>query len=280
MNTFYSIIYATIRADISEKISIGLVFVSDEKVYFRYSNNKVNLLKHLLPSGPLKSVKEGIKNIDTKFNHHKRITSNTSEISFNEKLDNREFSLPYLDYLSNYNNNLITFSKPAAIDIELNTDIFNTFYKKFVDEINLENSISNRNQFELFRKEYFKRVIKQFNIDVKLTSREIPNLLVPVKFDLVGKNERAVVAEFVNTESTANSIINQFNNFYSFRDAEPNSKRFLVASEPDKKLFPEQHDLWAIFHRKNDLAEYVEQKDAGLIEEYATEHGVIPLLSK
>jgi hypothetical protein len=195
-------------------------------------------------------------------------------------LDNREFSLPYLDYLSNYNNNLITFSKPSAIDIELNTDIFNTFYKKFVDEINLENPISNKNPFESFRKNYLKRVRIQFNTEAKLTSKEIPNLLLPVKFDLVGKNERAVVAEFINTENTTHSIINQINNFFAFRDALPNSKRFLVASEPDKKLYPDQHELWDVFHSKNELAEYVEQKEAGLIEEYAIEHGVTPLLSK
>lgn len=278
MNTFYSIIYATIRPDISEKLSMGLIFVSNDKVYFKFSNNKSNLLKHLLPSGPLKSVKEGLKNISNKFNKHQTIENDTSIITFKEKINHKEFSLSYLEYLSNYNNNLITFSKPALIDIEINNEIFNTFFKKFVDDSIIENALPEKKKFEVFRRSYLKKVYTQFNIEQKLTSKEIPNLLLPVKFDLVGKNEIAVVAEFVNTENPVHIIANQVSNFYSFREAVPNSTRFLVASEPDKNKYPEQHSLWSNLYNEKKLAMYVDQKEAGIIEQYAIDHGVTPLV--
>lgn len=277
MNTFYSIIYATIRPDISEKISIGLIFVSDERVYYKSSKNKVNLLKHLLPAGPLKSIKEGLTNINTKFGKHQTIANTPNKLSLGEKVNHKEFSLSYLDYLSNYNNSLLTFSKPALIDIELSEQTFKTFFKKFVDDFSLEDAIPEKKKFEVFRKDYFQRVSKQFNIEQKLTSKEIPNLILPVRFDLVGKNERQVVAEFVNTESLVHTITNQVNNFFAYKEAMPDSKRFLVTSEPNKIQFPEQHNVWSNLRGQNKLADYVDQKEAGIIEEYAKKHGVTPL---
>jgi hypothetical protein len=278
MNTFYSIIYATIRPDISEKLSLGLLFVSNDKVYFKYSSNKFNLLKHLLPSGPLKAVKDGLKNINAKFNKSQAITNDTTIINFGKKVNHKEFSLSYLEYLSNYNNNLITFSKPALIDVEINNEVFTVFFKKFVDDALVENSASEKKQFDTFRKSYLQRMNKQFNVEQKLTSKEIPNLLLPVKFDLVGKNEREVVVEFVNTENFIHVITQQVNNFYSFKEAIPKSERFLVAAEPDKKQYPEQHDIWSNLYKEKKLAKYIDQKDADIIEEYALKHGVAPLV--
>lgn len=112
----------------------------------------------------------------------------------------------------------------------------------------------------MFRKSYFQRVDKQFNIEQKLTSKEIPNLLLPVKFDLVGKNEREVVAEFVNTENPVHIIANQVSNFYSFREAVPNSARFLVASDPDKNKYPEQHSLWYNLYNEKKISKVCRPK--------------------
>jgi hypothetical protein len=101
MKTFYSIVYATIRPDISEKLSLGLIFVSDNKVYCRFSIHKTNLLKHLLPAGPLKSIKLGLKNINSKLNKSQASANDASIITFDNTVNQAEFSLSYLDYLSN-----------------------------------------------------------------------------------------------------------------------------------------------------------------------------------
>lgn len=45
----YSIIYAVIRPEISERISVGLIFVDGDKVDIRYSNN-------LIAVSPLQSI--------------------------------------------------------------------------------------------------------------------------------------------------------------------------------------------------------------------------------
>lgn len=45
----YSIIYAVIRPEISERVSLGLIFVDGDKVDVRYSNN-------LIAVSPLQSI--------------------------------------------------------------------------------------------------------------------------------------------------------------------------------------------------------------------------------
>ena len=43
----YSIIYAVIRPEIAERISVGLIFVEGGKVDIRYSQQKLDALRNL-----------------------------------------------------------------------------------------------------------------------------------------------------------------------------------------------------------------------------------------
>ena len=45
----YSIIYAVIRPEISERISVGLIIVDGDKVDVRYSQQKLDALRGLFP---------------------------------------------------------------------------------------------------------------------------------------------------------------------------------------------------------------------------------------
>ena len=46
-NLKYSIIYAVIRPEIAEKLSLGILTIEDEKVNVRYSQKKLDVLKML-----------------------------------------------------------------------------------------------------------------------------------------------------------------------------------------------------------------------------------------
>ena len=45
----YSIIYAVIRPEISERVSLGLIFVDGDKVDVRYSQQKLEAVRGLFP---------------------------------------------------------------------------------------------------------------------------------------------------------------------------------------------------------------------------------------
>ncbi len=46
----YSIIYAVIRPEISERVSLGLIFVDGDKVDVRYSQQKLEAVRSLSPA--------------------------------------------------------------------------------------------------------------------------------------------------------------------------------------------------------------------------------------
>lgn len=95
-NLRYSIIYAVIRPEIAERISVGLIFVDDDKVDIRYSKQKLDALKGLFPQKEYEFVSRVVSSMPT----------NRSINSVNA-----------INYLTRYSNNLIAISPLQSIDI-------------------------------------------------------------------------------------------------------------------------------------------------------------------
>lgn len=93
----YSIIYAVIRPEISERLSVGLIIVDGDKVDIRYSRQKLNALQSLF------SEKE-----------YKFIARVVSSMKKNQTVKTAEA----INYLSRYSNNLIAISPLQTIDLE------------------------------------------------------------------------------------------------------------------------------------------------------------------
>lgn len=91
----YSIIYASIRPDISEQLSIGLVIFGKEGVKVKYSDKKIQLLKVVFTPAQYKAVVKTVK-----------------------LMNGRIKSEGDIDYLSRYSNNFITVSDLRKIDLE------------------------------------------------------------------------------------------------------------------------------------------------------------------
>lgn len=95
-NLRYSIIYAVIRPEISEQISVGLIIVDGEQVDVRYSRQKLNALQGLFPEKEYRFVSRVV----SKMKRNKRV--NTVED---------------VNYLTRYSNNLLAFSPIQSIDV-------------------------------------------------------------------------------------------------------------------------------------------------------------------
>lgn len=91
----YSIIYASIRPDITERLSIGIVIFGKERVKVKYSDKKIRLLKLLFTDARYKAISKTVK-----------------------LMDGRIKSEGDIDYLSRYSNNFITVSNLRKIDLE------------------------------------------------------------------------------------------------------------------------------------------------------------------
>ncbi len=92
----YSIIYAVIRPEISERVSLGLIIVDGNKVDMRYSPEKLDAVRTLFPPKEYKFLVEVVKSMPT---------------------NNSINSVEAVNYLSRYSNNLIAVSPLQTIDI-------------------------------------------------------------------------------------------------------------------------------------------------------------------
>lgn len=131
MRSHFSILFATIRPDIEEKISVGLILVDSNSVFFRYSENKLTIVKELLTLPAFEYLNEILHQISKEANGEKE---KLKGVKTESRPISQSFSLGYLDYLSRYSNNLLTFSSPKIIDLQTDEQLFERLFKKYIDE--------------------------------------------------------------------------------------------------------------------------------------------------
>lgn len=107
----YSIIYGVIRSEISEQISLGIIFVGDEGIRIRYSEKKLNVLKQLYSANEYHFVEKVIKS----FGNNPAVNSENA-----------------INYLARYSNNLIKISQPQNIDLPSSPTNEEWLYRNYV----------------------------------------------------------------------------------------------------------------------------------------------------
>lgn len=277
MQAHFSILSASIRPEIQEQIAIGLLLVGSNSVYFETSKTKLEISAKLVSPQVLKFLKDTVRQISKATNAENRKFKD----SFSE-IDNisKTFSFGYLHYLSNYSNNILTFSSPKTIDLPADKALFEMLFKKYIDESGIDSKKPQLHNFDLFKREFFPKVKPYFNTDQEITSATIPGLLMPVKVDLIGRNEIPVYAQTIDLERQNYHIQNDIGVLLMLKEALEalsEAKGFIISSEPNKNKFPIQHNIWNSIRNWKD-SEYVDLSETQLIEDYATQHGVVPLI--
>lgn len=107
----YSIIYAELRPEIAERISIGLIVVDGNKIEVLYSGQKLEALKGLMPAQQQQFVVDVVSAMRDKG------TVKTVED---------------INYLSRYSNNLITVSPLRTIDVEATKKNKDRLYQNYI----------------------------------------------------------------------------------------------------------------------------------------------------
>ena len=110
-NLRYSIIYAVIRPEISEQVSVGVIMVAGEKVNVRVSRQKLNALQALFPEAEYKFVSRVVRQMQRK-----------GEVK----------SVNTINYLSRYSNNLIAFSPLQSVDVEPTEKSMDWLFRNYV----------------------------------------------------------------------------------------------------------------------------------------------------
>jgi hypothetical protein len=283
MKTIYSILSAQIRPEVQEKITIGFLLVGQGKVFFNYSNNKLRAIKNLLSDSSYMLLKSSLKNIAQTAIHENEEAGRTNDQPvLSSDMVRDSFSKYYINYLSKYNNNVLSFSATKEILVEANEEIFSRLFQQFIDDsISKVEGIIRENDFESFKIKNQQKLEKHFNLDKELTFQEIPHLIAPVKPDLIGKNKSPVFAQSIDLEQRINLIEYDLAQLLLLQSAfdiqKLKSIGFVVANEPEIKN-TKNHQIWKQL-RTNSPFEYVDVSEANKILDYANGHDVTPWIS-
>lgn len=279
MKTFYTILSFNIKPEINERLSIALIMICGEKVFFRYSPYKLSIIQKLTNKETLKATQTYLKLIEEAVYSKKVFYSKADllEIKAESKYD-RLFSEQYIEYLSRYNNNLVSFTSPNFIELEGTDHLFDLLYNKFIGDFDNEKEQEQEQvkYIELLKKEFYPRVKPYFNIEKEITSTQFASLITSVKVDLMGKNEITVFGQSIDFEKKNNSIEYTVGNLLQIKRAFPDAKQFVIGFEPNKNL-EVNHRIWENIRQISDF-DYVDISEVERITEYAIEHGVTPLI--
>lgn len=274
MKSHYTILSAAVRPNIDEKLTIGLLLVSGNEVYFEYSKNKLSSVKTLIEASLYKYLTETVRQIEKAVEFEKSKKETTLEMD----AMNHQFSEGYLSYMSRYSNNLLIFSAPIQIDLPADASLFDFLYKKYVDAVGV--SEKKTKAVQLVKDEFYPKVNAYYNTNFKITPQLLPGLPLTVDIDVVGKNEIEVFAQIIDFERNDYNIrqdvleLDSIINIYGVGK----TKNFIVGNEPDKKRYVKGYNLWQEL-RNWRKADFVAIDEIDILKEYAEQHGVKPLFA-
>lgn len=279
MKTFYSILYIGTNPQFEEKIGIGLLCVNGNDVFYRYSKDKLAIIAKLLPKASHTLINSHLKSFELRV---PILDSSGQKSLFNTDASKNLFSEAYFNYLNKYNNNLIQFSKPETIDIDVTSEIFEKLFKTFIFEQERFNEGFKRtksSELELFKARFITSVQPYANTNYEVTSEIIKNLVTPVKVDLFGKNDIYVSAQTIDFTKTKAHLSNDITSYLylalSSQARDMKAKCFLIGEEPDKQM-TFNHSLWDEV-RKTDLIQYISTDESDVVLDYLKNHGVEPV---
>lgn len=244
MDTFFSIIYVTLNASLKERISAGMIMSNGKETKFKFSLSKLSIIKQLLPSQNHSFLKAYFKSIDkeiSSFGDHK------DQLDFQTDKGNNWINKGYFGYLSRYSNNIVEFSKPIKIDVNLDQASFNTIYNKYVFESDLEaiKSTPKVGIDSIVKDNLYPRIKTKVNIDATVNPSDFDELISPVKVDFIGKNGKIVSGQTIDFEKRYVDLERDLTKYISFTKAVDyqfgKGHYFLVGDEPSKEGDSKNH---------------------------------------
>lgn len=276
MKTFYSIIFTPLSALSDERINLGLLLSQERGISMvKFSEEKLSLLKKFLSADSFKLLKIQLASFETFSNPDNDL-----------KLDFKKLNSDFIQYLSNYTNNLISLTPPKKIDVEASESVFKKLFEQYIyksSDIWIEEKKEPSNLVEV-KKHFIPKVKNRVNVDYTLKASDFDFVVFNLNVDLIGKNDAPVLTQFVDFQTSPEAIKHRVNDYVSlikpFEIKESKiGKFFIVGQEPDKEL-NKQHLIWENLIKSplvsKDIVEIVSPNELERIQDYLEEHDVRP----
>ncbi|TAD96747.1 MAG: hypothetical protein EAZ97_13535 [Bacteroidetes bacterium] len=277
MKTFFSIIYLTFNANLNEKISIGLFMSNGQDTFFKVSNRKLNIVKELMPNSKFNVLKSYFKSL----NQH--ILNANAEPKIEQTYSQNWINESYFSYLSRYSNNLVSFSEPTKIEIELNENSFKSIFNKYVfsfDDLTLQKN----EDITKVKTKFYAQIKNRVNLNARISPDNFTELVSPIDINFIGKNGVIVAGQIIDFDKRQYFLENDLTKFISFTKVVDDSEKckgkfFLIGQEPNKTEDKKNHTIWQRI-RNSRWVDYVDLSEIGKVESYIVEKNVVPFFEK
>ena len=278
MKTIYSILYVNLNTTLNARVSIGVLVSNGSKNYFKFSSDKLSAFKGILNSERYGLVKSYLKSIDKEIVSDNIVDSN--KLFIKRDFKNDWINESYLVYLSRYSNNIIQFSEPKTIDVDLNDNTFKRIFEKYIFKFSNDTNVEPEfNVYSIVKKQLFPKIQEKVNIEKTLTSDDFENLFAPIDIDFIGVNGIPVAGQTIDFEKSHYYLENDVTRFVSLTKAielegDSRGKYFVLGREPQKRV-NKNHLLWEHI-RDTEFLEFVDISEVGIIEDYIQKNNVRP----
>lgn len=284
MSVFYSILHVPLRVEADERLSLGLLMRAGNQVFFGYSTDKVNWVKDLMPEERHRLLKHALKNIEDTLSQDAQAVGAFQYALFPSPERASSFSQePYLRYLSQYHHNLLTYTPPQPIDLPGTREVFLRLFEKLVGFAPTEVAPLQRafDLEEVVSTQLYPQLQGRVNLDLQLTSREIPTLFLPTKVSFIGRNDAPMVGRAIDFNKRTYNLQHDLTEMYTLVKAfeehgQQHGIYYVIGTEPVHS-HPKAHDIWDTIRRSKTVT-YVDLDDIACIAAYAEAHAVAPFL--
>ncbi len=166
MKSYISILYAKTNSITDEKLSIGVIYFSDDKAILKVSEKKINIVQYITNNQVSSFLKSNLHLFENKIN----------EINEKLKLDSSKKGIlnkDYFEYLNKYSQGLISFAKLKPIYNGFNSEELDKLLLKFIGE-DVITQITNDNHAT--SKKY------KFNKNLTIYPTMVEGILKPITF--------------------------------------------------------------------------------------------------
>jgi hypothetical protein len=280
MKAYYSIVSISSSSHLNERFNIGLLCVDNERTFFHYSKTKLNIVGKLFSMSAKDLAQSTLNSIDKSVCQSNKKREQFEDV-FDSSTNLNNLSADYLNYLSRYNNNLVQFSAPTRIDLNITTAIFQKLFRKYIfdQEIFELAEIKAERKFDIEYPEFLNIASKYVNTNYQVTRALIPSLITPKRVDMFGKNGSFNLAHSIDFSTTYQTLNHHLDSYMylalsSELAEDKHAKCFLIGEEPERNT--KNHTIWQNVKQLTQV-EYVAFDEREKIIEHFKKSGVNPV---
>lgn len=270
MNSFYSILKLSPNIATEDSVAIGMLLFDGKKFRTYFSDKKKRLANNLLDDKNV-NVNFIVNQIIEKCN---AVNSDKEELKLFYKFDKLS-EISYFDYLSNYSNGIIQFSKPKPLYEEMNDIAFEKLINFLFNEPLYKNYLVASSELSLYRnvveRKLINKVDKKVHTHYKFKPEVFPSIYFSYEMDCIGLNGSLIGAKSLPFDKSAQSLDKNISHYFTlissltskYNKSLKDNNFYLISEEPEK-IGSKEHKLWESV-RYNELISVIHPEESNIV---------------